>query len=720
MTITDSNPSLRGRIGQGHAINAMNLDIRQSPEPNGQKTRPGEKETVELLPVSGTGNTHSNIMSVPLKSVAPIRQVHKCSVCPFTSFYPGNLRTHMRRHTGERPYICEICNLKFGDKSNLNSHRKRRHGCTEPQSRVRPRLQIHEPIPNITTNEQIQKDTAEAVSEAVGEAVGEAVSETVNSVNGFLNSIGLRTTAVVNAAESAAVEAARKAASIKIEDITDNIVQKQLDTQTELKVQVDTKAAKRMESKLVDDKVLDEVQLQQAIRASESGIHLAGNFSHAQTAQNQAELNLAALQENMANPNLIGGVNSLLSAAAIQQVQDKLSANVSKSFPQTPVERSSILDHGSVNSDRDTLGSANMLGYSNESSTVQNPVMLLPKITLPTTGASMINVPTNVDNDLASTSNENIFLPPNATQIQNSAKNLPTSIGILPGNPIISVSQTLDSAFTATNNNHLAPFRLDHSHLMNSSGLSGDLSPGMAGINSATTMQQLNNLSENSNRAQTSGGLSINSDLGHLASDQNFNRSVPSAPKIPCTLMSAINERRDRAFSHSQQQLSNALQRSQNALSQAQSIQIQSRNNAIDNMEEENLMLHSASLERKLRRELERQNLSQLGATQSQSLSQLGANIGQHVQKDHITSNMNAAFNGVSLPSSSKSNSSNVSLGYKYECNLCEIAFKTLPMYTVHMGQHGLGDDFTCNRCGMSFKNGLDFNCHYASGHIGD
>jgi len=55
------------------------------------------------------------------------KKLYRCVKCSFTSFYPGNLRVHMRRHTGEKPFRCEFCSRPFSDKSNLNSHRRRKH-----------------------------------------------------------------------------------------------------------------------------------------------------------------------------------------------------------------------------------------------------------------------------------------------------------------------------------------------------------------------------------------------------------------------------------------------------------------------------------------------------------------------------------------------------------------------------------------------------------------
>lgn len=55
------------------------------------------------------------------------KRLHRCLKCSFSSYYPGNLRVHMRRHTGEKPFQCEFCARAFSDRSNLNSHRRRKH-----------------------------------------------------------------------------------------------------------------------------------------------------------------------------------------------------------------------------------------------------------------------------------------------------------------------------------------------------------------------------------------------------------------------------------------------------------------------------------------------------------------------------------------------------------------------------------------------------------------
>jgi len=83
--------------------------------------------------VQDTSNTVSNGLMQPINSVSTedntkkVKNIYSCVKCPFSSAYPGNLRVHMRRHTGEKPFRCEFCSRPFSDKSNLNSHRRRKH-----------------------------------------------------------------------------------------------------------------------------------------------------------------------------------------------------------------------------------------------------------------------------------------------------------------------------------------------------------------------------------------------------------------------------------------------------------------------------------------------------------------------------------------------------------------------------------------------------------------
>lgn len=49
-----------------------------------------------------------------------------------------------------------------------------------------------------------------------------------------------------------------------------------------------------------------------------------------------------------------------------------------------------------------------------------------------------------------------------------------------------------------------------------------------------------------------------------------------------------------------------------------------------------------------------------------------------------------------------------------YSCDFCDMAFKDVVMYTMHMGYHGYRDPFTCNMCGQATPNRVAFFLHIA------
>jgi hunchback-like protein len=50
----------------------------------------------------------------------------------------------------------------------------------------------------------------------------------------------------------------------------------------------------------------------------------------------------------------------------------------------------------------------------------------------------------------------------------------------------------------------------------------------------------------------------------------------------------------------------------------------------------------------------------------------------------------------------------------EYNCTYCDIAFKDIVMYTMHMGYHGYQDPFTCNMCGQQTTDKVSFFLHIA------
>ncbi|KAI4800931.1 hypothetical protein KUCAC02_006196 [Chaenocephalus aceratus] len=50
------------------------------------------------------------------------RSAFSCSVCERTFAQTGNVKKHMRIHTGEKPFSCSICNKHFAQRGNLKDH----------------------------------------------------------------------------------------------------------------------------------------------------------------------------------------------------------------------------------------------------------------------------------------------------------------------------------------------------------------------------------------------------------------------------------------------------------------------------------------------------------------------------------------------------------------------------------------------------------------------
>ncbi|XP_055295142.1 zinc finger protein 300-like [Sitodiplosis mosellana] len=74
-----------------------------------------------------------NKRTIPRNKEKKMQKKHKCEVCDHMTLSKSNLLTHLRIHTGEKPFQCDVCSNTFSRKYNLIRHKKT-HGqfrCTK-------------------------------------------------------------------------------------------------------------------------------------------------------------------------------------------------------------------------------------------------------------------------------------------------------------------------------------------------------------------------------------------------------------------------------------------------------------------------------------------------------------------------------------------------------------------------------------------------------------
>ncbi|XP_068006354.1 zinc finger and BTB domain-containing protein 46 isoform X2 [Melanerpes formicivorus] len=65
---------------------------------------------------------HEKTIHFDFNEFTVIRKKFKCPYCSFSAMHQCILKRHMRSHTGERPYPCEICGKKFTRREHMKRH----------------------------------------------------------------------------------------------------------------------------------------------------------------------------------------------------------------------------------------------------------------------------------------------------------------------------------------------------------------------------------------------------------------------------------------------------------------------------------------------------------------------------------------------------------------------------------------------------------------------
>ncbi|GFS81802.1 hypothetical protein NPIL_199991 [Nephila pilipes] len=68
---------------------------------------------------SGTGQNYSTKL---IKQNNSNLKMYYCCYCSYATYVRSNVIHHLRIHTGERPFVCKICQKNFVQKHHLQRH----------------------------------------------------------------------------------------------------------------------------------------------------------------------------------------------------------------------------------------------------------------------------------------------------------------------------------------------------------------------------------------------------------------------------------------------------------------------------------------------------------------------------------------------------------------------------------------------------------------------
>ena len=93
------------------------------------RSYPWEKHNkVHGVEMEETVENHNSNVGIPMKKTNNVKKMYKCNQCKYTSFYAGNLKTHLKKHSGEKTNKCNQCDFASYLASNLRNHLRTHSG----------------------------------------------------------------------------------------------------------------------------------------------------------------------------------------------------------------------------------------------------------------------------------------------------------------------------------------------------------------------------------------------------------------------------------------------------------------------------------------------------------------------------------------------------------------------------------------------------------------
>ncbi|KAJ8360902.1 hypothetical protein SKAU_G00174270 [Synaphobranchus kaupii] len=127
------------RVGRSSPSGDPAIRFPPPPDPEGEKPRAHDSLQEALMSRGGLMSLRAEILgddtpllydylskgaehTLSLKDFTVIRKKFRCPYCSFSAMHQCILKRHMRSHTGERPYPCDVCGKKFTRREHMKRH----------------------------------------------------------------------------------------------------------------------------------------------------------------------------------------------------------------------------------------------------------------------------------------------------------------------------------------------------------------------------------------------------------------------------------------------------------------------------------------------------------------------------------------------------------------------------------------------------------------------